>query len=81
MTSFTDREFHVPIGAEIFTSDGDNLGTVREIHGPYFKVDVPMQPDYWLPMASISSGAGNRVVLSFPKERLGDYKTTLPLAA
>jgi hypothetical protein len=71
----------LPIDAEIFTTDGDKLGEVREIRGGSFKVDAAMQPDYWLPMRCISSVTGNRVMLDFHKDRLGDYKTDTPLAA
>ncbi len=83
MTSFdrTGLTHDLPIGAEVFTSDNDKLGTVREIQGHYFKIDVPMQPDYWLPMDCIGSVSGDRVHLTFAKDRLGDFKTDTPLAA
>jgi hypothetical protein len=71
----------LPIGAEVVTTDGDLLGTVREIQGDCFKLDVSMQPDYWLPMDCISSVSGNRILLDFPKDRLGDYKLSEPRAA
>ncbi|MPZ23472.1 MAG: DUF2171 domain-containing protein [Dehalococcoidia bacterium] len=35
-------------GQEIFTHDGQRLGTVKEVDGDRFKVDASMQPDYWL---------------------------------
>ncbi len=88
VTSGEQREFtqpgstqQPPIDAEIYTSDGDRLGTVREIEGRSFKVDAPMQPDYWLPIDAVSSVTGNRVLLSFPKDRLGDHKADAPRAA
>jgi hypothetical protein len=83
MTSFdrTGLTHDAPIDAEIFTSDGDKIGVVREVQGGFFKVNAAMQPDYWLPMHCISSATGNRVLLDFPKDRLGDYKTDNPLAA
>jgi hypothetical protein len=84
MTSF-DRtgltHDDLPIDAEICTSDGDKIGTVREVHDDFFKVDAAMQPDYWLPMHCISSVSGNRVFLTFHKDHLGEYKTDNPLAA
>jgi hypothetical protein len=54
---------------------------VREVRGRSFKVNAAMDPDYWLPIHCVSSVTGNRVFLSFPKDRLGDYKTDEPLAA
>ena len=63
------------VGCEIYTADGDKLGTVKEVHGTYFKVDAPMQPDYWLSCDCIRGGTlGNRVDVSFAKSELGDYK-------
>jgi hypothetical protein len=79
MSTLNTRD--LPIGAEVSTSDGDVLGTVREIHGDFFKVDVSMQPDYWIPMNCINSISGKRVQLTFPKDRLGDYKLSEPGAA
>ena len=71
----------VPIGYEVCTSDGDQIGTVKEIQGRYFKVNAAMQPDYWLPMSSVATTTGNRVMLSFHKDHLGDYKKDEPRAA
>lgn len=62
------------IGADIFTQDGERLGKLKEIHGGYFKVDAPMQPDYWLPEQYLGQGTGNEIRVSFTKDRLDDYK-------
>jgi len=40
-----------------------------------------MQPDYWLPMSCVSSVTGNRVILNFMKDHLGDHKLDAPRAA
>jgi hypothetical protein len=77
----TGMMHNLPMGAEVFTSDGDKIGEVAEIRGSAFKVDVAMQPDYWLPLNAVSSSAGNRVVLTFHKDHLGDYKMDEPRAA
>lgn len=37
-----------------------------------------MQPDYWLDTTCISSMIGNEVLVSFTKDRLGDYKLDNP---
>jgi hypothetical protein len=71
----------LPVGAEIFTSDGDKIGEVKEVQGSYFKVNAAMQPDYWLPISSVASTTGGRVMLSFHKDHLGDYKTAEPRVA
>ena len=46
-------------------------------HGS-FKVAAAMQPDYWLDIDCITSVVGNQAILSFNKDRLGDYKLDNP---
>jgi hypothetical protein len=65
-------------GVEVFTSDGDKLGRVKEVTGDCFKVDASMRPDYWLARDSITSAAGNDVFLNFTKKQLGDMKMDGP---
>jgi len=62
------------VGAPIFTQDGSQIGKVKEVHGQFFKVDAPMQPDYWLSEEHLASSSGGEVRLSFTEDRLGDYK-------
>lgn len=64
------------IGCDVYTSDGSKIGTVKEVEGTYFKVDAPMQPDYWLSCDCVRGGMGgsNRVDLSFGKSELDTYK-------
>jgi hypothetical protein len=66
------------IGARVLTADGDELGKVKEISGSCFKVDAPMQPDYWLATDCIADGTGSDVTLSFTKDHLGDAKQDGP---
>jgi hypothetical protein len=77
-TTFTHD---VPIDADVFTRDHDKLGTVKEIRNGCFKVDVPMQPDYWLPLSCVSTMTGTEVVLTFTKDHLDDSKLSSPIAA
>jgi hypothetical protein len=71
--------FHdLPVGCPIFTSDGDKLGEVKEVRSGFFKVEASMQPDYWLSTSHVTSTSGDRVVLDFVKDHLGDYKTDGP---
>jgi hypothetical protein len=63
------------IGCEVFTVDGDKLGTVKEVQGTYFKVDAPMQSDYWLSTECVRGGTtASRVSVTFPKSELDTYK-------
>jgi hypothetical protein len=68
---------NLAIGAAVITLDGDELGTVKEIRGDLFKVDAPMQPDYWLECECIRGAFGGGIEVAFPKERLNDFKRDL----
>ena len=64
----------IPTNAPVFTADNERLGTVREVRADRFKVDVSLQPDYWLPLSSVTSAGTAGVMLGFVKDRLDDYK-------
>ena len=66
------------VGMRVFTVDGDELGTVKEVVGDRFKVDASMQPDYWLPTRSINAITDQDVQLGFTKEELGEAKVEAP---
>jgi hypothetical protein len=61
-------------GWDVFTSDGEKLGTVKEFTRDSLKIDAPMKPDFWLPMSSVVWTGVNRVELGFVKKELDDYK-------
>lgn len=65
-------------GDAIFTSDGENIGTVKELRDGYFKVDASMRPDYWLEDSRVASSDGGRITLSLPKEHLNTYQVMDP---
>jgi hypothetical protein len=66
------------IGARVITTDGDELGEVKEVVGSCFKVDASMQPDYWLGTDTIVSSSGMEVQLGIAKDRVGDVKVEGP---
>ena len=70
----TTGSMRMMVGWKVFTSDGDEIGTVKEFSTEAFKVDAPMQPDFWLPMSTVISSGASRVELDFVKDHLGDYK-------
>jgi hypothetical protein len=65
-------------GARVVTADGEELGTVKEVAGSCFKVDVSMQPDYWLSRDTIAGGSAMDVRLTITKDRVGDFKVDGP---
>lgn len=69
---------HPTIGHDVYTRDGEHLGTVKAILGDSFKVDVPMHLDYWLASECISGTLGNRIDVVFPKHDLEMYKREIP---
>jgi hypothetical protein len=76
MTS--DREYRpnpdVTVGAPVVTRDGERLGEVKELHGPYFKVAAHMRPDYWLQQTFARRDADGNLVMDFTKHDLGTYE-------
>ncbi len=69
------------IGIPVLTLDGARLGTVAAIEGRYFKVDVAMQPDFWLRADAIRSTTGEQVTLGVDKDRVDTYKVERPSTA
>ncbi|MEO6398127.1 MAG: PRC-barrel domain-containing protein, partial [Tepidiformaceae bacterium] len=63
-------------GAEIYTMDGEKLGTVKAVRAECFQVDAPMQRDYWLRADCVDGGSygSDRVTVSFNKDHVDDFK-------
>ena len=71
----------VSIGSEVFTTDGEWLGEVREIRPGSFRLTGAVSPDYWLPSNEVASVMGKRITLAFARDRLDHYRSALPFAA
>jgi hypothetical protein len=71
----------VPVGAEVYTEDGKDLGTVREVRGPCFKVGARWPFGYWLPLGAVDAVAPERVTLLIPAAWLSDCRRSAPQAA
>lgn len=65
-------------GAPVYGQNGDELGKIKEVRGQYFKVDAPMQADYWLRGDVVAAGGGGRVMLRVDKDQLGEYTVATP---
>ena len=58
------------VGARVLTSDGEELGVVKEVVAGCFKVNASMQPDYWLGEDCIASATSNDVRLSITQDQV-----------
>ena len=61
-------------GAEVYTSDGAKLGKVKEVSSDAFKVDAPMQPDYWLNTDTIDMCTNQAVTINLRRDDLDQAK-------
>lgn len=65
-------------GLHVYTRDGHELGTVKEIAEESFKVDASMKRDYWLSFGSILSINRRGVEMDFDHDRLEDFQLDAP---
>ena len=66
--------YEFTVGARVMTADGQDAGTVKEIVGPFFKVNAPMAPDYWLPASLVREYDQSSITLGADREALGGYE-------
>ncbi len=66
------------VGSLVVTKDGKELGRVKEISGSCFKVDAPMQADYWLATDVIRDAAEGPIVLTLESKDLDESKMDAP---
>jgi hypothetical protein len=61
-------------GRAVYSQDGHELGTVKEVRGGLIKIDAPLQPDYWLRRSDVLSYTNERVTFSFDRSALDTHK-------
>jgi hypothetical protein len=66
------------IGAPVLDRDGHQIGTVKEIEGSAFKVDVPLAFDYWLHFDGVQSASIDRVVMCVDRDHLDEFRLDSP---
>lgn len=64
----------IATGAEVMTADGAKLGKVKEVSDDSFKVDAPMQPDYWLDFTTIDMATRQTVTVGVTRDELDQVK-------
>ncbi|MFN8616959.1 MAG: hypothetical protein U0837_07655 [Dehalococcoidia bacterium] len=66
------------VDTPVFSADGHQAGYVSEIHGGYFKLDVPMAKDYWLSTVYIAGSTLDRVSLTLKKDEMDEHRLSAP---
>lgn len=66
------------LGRAVVTADGSTVGTVKEAYGRYFKIDAPMQRDYWLAGDAVQSIDDSTVLLACAEESVDQRKLKKP---
>lgn len=68
------------IGAPVYDRDGHELGTVKDVMavGSAFKINAPLQPDYWLSFDCIQTANLAGVLLTVDADHLRDVKRDRP---
>ena len=66
------------VGSLVFTSDGDELGRVKEVSGECFNVDAPLAIDYWLSADTVESETNGTILLRISKEELNEERHKEP---
>lgn len=73
-----EHHFELQAGMPVVMSDGEALGTIKEIRTDRFKVDAPMSPDYWLDRETVVDMSAEGYVVSFNRDRLDEMKRSDP---
>jgi len=68
--SWTDTTAQVQVGDEVYSSDGDKVGTIAEVQPTYLVVEKGFffPTDYYIPTSAIAQAGDGQVVLTVPKE-------------
>ena len=66
------------IDTPVVTRDGHQFGYVKELHGGYFKIDVPMSKDYWLSNTYIEDCSLDQVMLSLKRDEVDEHRLDAP---
>ena len=61
-------------GQELYSSDGQLLGTVAEVGGTHVKLSAPMSVDYWLPLETVEETETELLRATFASGELARYR-------
>ncbi len=75
MTNPKERLYDVRKDYRVFTRDGKELGQVAAVESERFRIDVPLQPDYWLRCDEVLSVIpGERVTVDFDFQEIDAHR-------
>lgn len=66
------------VGCPVVARDGTALGTVKQVHGGYFEIDIPNDPGYWISSVYIESSGADRVRLSLDRRETAEHRLHAP---
>jgi hypothetical protein len=68
----------ITTGSLVLTRDGAELGKVKNVSARSFKVDAPMQKDYWLARDLVTSSDDVAVILDVPASSISEHRADTP---
>jgi hypothetical protein len=66
------------IGCTVLDRDGAFLGSVQQVQGGYFEIDMPGDPDFWLSSVYVDSNDGERIRLSLNSRETAEHRLRAP---
>ena len=61
-------------GLDVFSRDGHQLGTIKELSDTALKIDAPLNRDYWLPRDRVLSFTNERVTMDLEQSDIDEHK-------
>jgi len=68
----------VSSGQSVMTSDGREIGRVRDVSRGYFSIDCGPEDDYWLSTLYVAETRGDKVSLTFPSAEAEAHRLRQP---
>lgn len=65
-------------GLQVTGLDGNTIGTVKQVGGAHFLVDIPMKRDLYVPYMAIDHITGNQVVLNVKSDQIDSLGWSSP---
>lgn len=66
------------VGCSVVDRDGAFLGTIEQVRGGYFEIDMPGDRDFWLSSAYIDSSDGDKLHLSLNSRETAEHRLRAP---